>query len=153
MGPDARSALVSTTNATLAEIPVLDVVDEGKSKPRRHITKGTRRKEFKHWFGEWAEAYRARKVSHSEAKDDEDKTDYWRFEEVRKQHGTTYQTAEAFFDALQECVVAHRERTRAGGAVEVMDFYGAYSIVKQPRITEYARHEKVRERMCKMGFE
>ncbi|KAI0755284.1 hypothetical protein C8Q80DRAFT_423281 [Daedaleopsis nitida] len=112
-------------------------------KPRAWVTKKTREL-FEQWFTNWTHMYRTRAYM------SEPWTDQWREIEVRGQHGTTYPTPEAFLDGFRACLAAHR----AGGAGgEVLQFYGAYSIVAHPRIGATARLAKLKAKLSEMGFE
>ena len=80
---------------------------------------------------------------------------HWRIEQVRQQGGTTYRSAGALFQALQECFDEHEGRIldlEDGDDLEVMQFFGAYSIVMQPRVGPQARAQEMEERMREIGF-
>ncbi|KAI0769846.1 hypothetical protein C8Q74DRAFT_1271530 [Fomes fomentarius] len=150
----AGAATANDATKIVAGAPCEQVPKKPQPKPRPRVTKHMREREFQQWFSEWTKVYRARKASGLSMSEhgNEDKADYWRVNEMRREHGTTYPTPEAFFEALRECTSQHRARLREGQN-EVVHFYGAYSIVAQPRIAAFPRHEKVRERMREIGIE
>ncbi len=150
----AGAATVNDATKMVAGAPCEQVSKKPQPKPRPRFTRHIREREFQQWFSEWTKVYRARKASGLSMSEhgNEDKTDYWRINEMRREHGTTYPTPEAFLEALQECMSQHKARLQEGRN-EVMQFYGAYSIVAQPRIAAFPRHEKVRERMREIGIE
>ncbi|KAI0700038.1 hypothetical protein C8T65DRAFT_831710 [Cerioporus squamosus] len=146
---ETRPALVPAINATNAVASSSAVLSDTQPKPRHRVTKKMREREFRTWFSNWTQAYRERPELRT---DTEDKTDYWRDEQTRKEGGTVYQTVDDFFAALQRAWI-NQQIDKARGGTQVVEFYGAYSIVAQPRINAHNRHEKIRERMRQMGFE
>ena len=152
---------------------------EADGKPRKkRVSRQVRQREFERWFARWTAAHRARRASrphprpHAAEEDDkktadgdEDKTDWWRVETMRRQGGVCYTTPDAFFAALGDALAKHREsatkdkdkskgkgkeREEATGAV--LTFFGGYSIVAQPRISAMARLDKVVTKMEEIGF-
>ncbi|RPD77422.1 hypothetical protein L226DRAFT_568503 [Lentinus tigrinus ALCF2SS1-7] len=151
---DPRPALVPTVNATNAPAssssvaPAPAPAPQSKPRPQR-MTKKMRQREFESWFGTWTKGYRGHPEQRAST---EDKTDYWRDEQTREEGGTVYPTTDAFFFALQHAWT-DQQVGKARGGTQVVEFYGAYSIVAQPRINAATRHGKIRERMRQMGFD
>ena len=152
---------------------------DGKPRKKR-VSRQVRQREFEQWFARWTAAHRARRASRPHLRPDaaeeeedekkrtdgeEDKTDWWRVETMRRQGGVCYTTPDAFFAALGDALAKHREsatkdkdkskgkgkeREEATGAV--LTFFGGYSIVAQPRISAMARLDKVVTKMEEIGF-
>ena len=159
-----------------------------EAKPRKkRVSRQARQREFERWFARWTTAHRARRAPHrrpdaaeeEEEKEkkrtdgDEDKTDWWRVESMRRQGGVSYATPDAFFAALGDALARHREmvvtdkgkgilkgkdkskgKGKGGeeGAGGVLTFFGGYSIVAQPKISATARLDKLVGRMEEIGF-
>ena len=144
---DPRPALVPATNAVNATTSS-SVPSAPQPKPRQRMTKKMRQREFENWFSNWTKGYHKYPELRAVTTD---KTDYWRDEQTRQEGGTVYFTMDEFFSALQRAWV-DQQVAKARGGKQVVEFYGAYSIVAQPRINAHTRHEKIRERMRLMGF-
>ncbi|TBU61896.1 hypothetical protein BD310DRAFT_812392 [Dichomitus squalens] len=132
--------------------PALDPDIRSTSKQRKkRVSKQMRQRDFERWFAKWKAAHFAGKKDRKVA---DDKTDWWRVETTRNQGGVCYSTPDAFFAALQDALVQHKVRMAGPGreAAGVLEFYGSYSIVAQPKIAEVARKDKLRQQMEDLGF-
>ncbi|TBU23207.1 hypothetical protein BD311DRAFT_704353 [Dichomitus squalens] len=132
--------------------PALDPDIRSTSKQRKkRVSKQMRQRDFERWFAKWKAAHFAGK---KDRKVGDDKTDWWRVETTRNQGGVCYSTPDAFFAALQDALVQHKILMAGAGreAAGVLEFYGSYSIVAQPKIAEVARKDKVRQQMEDLGF-
>ena len=83
--------------------------------------------------------------------ENEDLTDLWRVNDMRKKGGSTYPTETAFLDALRECIVSHANARKNGDDI-ALDFRGRYSIVAQPRIGPNTRLHKVAKLLRETGL-
>ena len=152
---------------------------EADGKPRKkRVSRQVRQREFEQWFARWTAAHRARRASRPHLRPDaaeeeedekkrtdgeEDKTDWWRVETMRRQGGVCYTTPDAFFAALGDALARHRHSAtkewekekdgqRGEGTGGVLTFFGGYSIVALPNISAMARLDEVAARMEEIGF-
>ncbi|KAI9057460.1 hypothetical protein FKP32DRAFT_1348061 [Trametes sanguinea] len=115
---------------------------------RPRMTKQRREREFRQWFDTFLEDYTVKKAAGTTTPNAG--SEY--VEYLRTAGGTAYTTADEFFAALATHVRAH-QRSLAEGKKGVMPkFFGAFSIVAQPRINYESRAEKVKDRLRGIGL-
>lgn len=159
-------------NTTLCDSCERKVGTALKKTRKPYISKQRREREFRSWLTEWTAAYRVRKAGSSTIKDPstlpssskaptlspssldtEDVTDYWRISQMRRMGGTTYPTADAFFEALRGRVLDQSRALKDGTSDEVLQFCARYSIVAQPRIKALVRLRRVAKRVREIGLQ
>ncbi|KAI8978837.1 hypothetical protein BD414DRAFT_119740 [Trametes punicea] len=114
---------------------------------RKRVSKQMRARAFRRWFNSVLDDYHAQKTEGTTSSPRE--AECVRY--LRSAGGTAYTTADEFFEALQACRAAHQQRLKQGKK-GVMEFFGGYSIVAQPRIGHGARAEKVKARLRELGM-
>ncbi|KAH9890057.1 hypothetical protein C8Q73DRAFT_793410 [Cubamyces lactineus] len=122
------------------------------AKPRRtRISKQMRAKQFRRWFDCILQEHRAQEAAGSTSTDLVSDNRYRPMEKLRKAGGTAYTTADEFFDALRQRVLAHNEKLKQG-AKDVLHFHGGYAIVAQPKTGVKLRLEQFKAQLHNSGL-
>ncbi|KAI0323595.1 hypothetical protein GY45DRAFT_1376204 [Cubamyces sp. BRFM 1775] len=121
------------------------------AKPHRtRVSKQMRAKQFRRWFDGVLQEHRVQEAAGSGSAAVTDLRHH-RIKKLQEEGGAAYTTADEFFDALRQAVLAHNEKLKQGSK-DVLHFKGGYAVVAQPKIGAKLRLQQFKAQLHAVGL-